>query len=164
MTTDFSDRERAFLQFHLRYRVSTPEIVTAQCFDGSESNAKKTLHEYREFRFAVFPRKGGRALELDSLEQLEWMGRFIGRLHAVSVCRKFEHRPQIFSHLFVSDGARFDGILFNVVNERRPGLVLHENHDLGLSQISDDHSVEVAKLARFNHQGQFLQFCFRNWP
>ncbi|HSW93040.1 MAG TPA: serine/threonine protein kinase [Gammaproteobacteria bacterium] len=52
----------------------------------------KTLHDYKGFRFALFVRRGGRALELDSLEQLEWMGRFIGRLHATGACRSFHHR------------------------------------------------------------------------
>lgn len=55
----------------------------------------QTLHEYKSFRFALFPRFGGRALELDSMEQLAWMGRFIGRLHAVSACRPFQHRPTL---------------------------------------------------------------------
>ena len=53
----------------------------------------KTLHHFEEFRFALFPRRGGRALELDNVEQLAWMGRFIGRLHAVGACRDFQHRP-----------------------------------------------------------------------
>lgn len=55
----------------------------------------KTLHRFKDFRFAVFPRKGGRPLELDNLDQLEWMGRFIGRLHAVSKTRSFKHRIKI---------------------------------------------------------------------
>lgn len=54
-----------------------------------------TLHQFKDYRFALFPRWRGRALELDSLEQLEWMGRFIGRLHAVGACRPFLHRPQL---------------------------------------------------------------------
>lgn len=56
------------------------------------SPAHQTLHEYKGYRFALFKRWGGRALELDSLEQLEWMGRFIGRLHAVGACKPFHHR------------------------------------------------------------------------
>ena len=52
----------------------------------------KTLHEYQHYRFALFPRRGGRALEQDNLDQLAWMGRFIGRLHAVAACRPFQHR------------------------------------------------------------------------
>lgn len=54
-----------------------------------------TLHEHKDFHFAIFPRKGGRALELDNLDQLEWMGRFIGRLHAVGACRSFQHRIRL---------------------------------------------------------------------
>lgn len=51
-----------------------------------------TLHTYQDFRFAIFPRQGGRALELDDMEQLRWMGRFIGRLHAIGSCKSFQHR------------------------------------------------------------------------
>lgn len=56
---------------------------------------QQSLHEYQGYRFALFPRKGGRVLELDDLDQLEWMGRFIGRLHAVSACRPFKHRMRL---------------------------------------------------------------------
>lgn len=59
----------------------------------SDKNA--SLHSYKDFRFALFPRVSGRPLELDSFEQLEWMGRFIGRLHAVGACRPFQHRPSL---------------------------------------------------------------------
>lgn len=55
----------------------------------------QTLHHHNEFRFALFPRRGGHALELDNNEQLEWMGRFIGRLHRVSATRPFQHRIQL---------------------------------------------------------------------
>jgi Ser/Thr protein kinase RdoA (MazF antagonist) len=54
-----------------------------------------TLHEYEGFRFAVFPRKGGRALEVDDMMQLEQVGRFIGRIHAVGRSREFKHRIHI---------------------------------------------------------------------
>ena len=55
----------------------------------------QTLHQHHEFRFALFPRRTGHALELDNSEQLEWMGRFIGRFHRVSACQSFQHRIQI---------------------------------------------------------------------
>lgn len=64
------------------------------------SKDQKTLHHYGDFRFALFPRWGGRALELDRFDQLEWMGRFVGRLHAVSACRPFEHRPALNVHTY----------------------------------------------------------------
>ncbi|HEY3328097.1 MAG TPA: serine/threonine protein kinase [Novimethylophilus sp.] len=55
--------------------------------------AGHTLHHYRDFRFAVFARQGGRAPELDDPETLEWMGRFIGRIHAVGALKPFALRP-----------------------------------------------------------------------
>ena len=53
------------------------------------------LHRYKEFRFAVFPRRGGRAPELDDSATLEWIGRFIGRIHAVGATSCFAERPSI---------------------------------------------------------------------
>lgn len=60
----------------------------------------QTLHHHLDFRFALFPRRGGRALELDNSEQLEWMGRFIGRLHRVSSCQAFQHRIQLNTQMY----------------------------------------------------------------
>jgi Ser/Thr protein kinase RdoA (MazF antagonist) len=55
----------------------------------------RTLHTYADFRFTVYPRRGGRAPELDDPNTLEWMGRFIGRIHAVGALTNFEHRPTL---------------------------------------------------------------------
>ena len=55
----------------------------------------KTLHEFAGYRFSLSPRRGGRAPELDNPEVLEWMGRFLGRIHAVGATRAFVHRPAI---------------------------------------------------------------------
>lgn len=55
----------------------------------------ETLYHHHDFSFALFPRRGGHALELDNSQQLEWMGRFIGRLHRVSACKSFKHRIQL---------------------------------------------------------------------
>lgn len=54
-----------------------------------------TLHEYEEFRYALFPRQGGHWPELSSSDEREMMGRFIGRLHAVGATGRFEHRPDV---------------------------------------------------------------------
>jgi Ser/Thr protein kinase RdoA (MazF antagonist) len=55
----------------------------------------RTLHEFEGFRFAVYPRRGGRAPELDDPATLEWLGRFIGRIHAVGALAPFVHRPAL---------------------------------------------------------------------
>jgi len=54
-----------------------------------------TLRRFEGFRFAVFPRRGGRAPELDDPETLEWLGRFIGRIHAVGSAKPFKERPRL---------------------------------------------------------------------
>ncbi|WP_293746771.1 serine/threonine protein kinase [uncultured Paraglaciecola sp.] len=58
-------------------------------------NNKQSLHVYDDFYFALFPSVGGRQFEVDDLNQVEWMGRFIGRIHAVAKSANFVHRPII---------------------------------------------------------------------
>jgi Ser/Thr protein kinase RdoA (MazF antagonist) len=52
-----------------------------------------TLHTHEGYRFAVFPRQGGRAPELDRDETLEQTGRLMGRIHAVGASAAYQHRP-----------------------------------------------------------------------
>ena len=54
-----------------------------------------SLHSYRGYRFALFPRQGGRWPELNQRGDRLWMGRFIGRIHAVGSVRPFRHRPTL---------------------------------------------------------------------
>jgi len=61
-----------------------------------------SLHEYKGFRFALFPSIGGRQFEVDNLDQLEWMGRLIGRIHATSAKQAFKHRLSINTHEYLS--------------------------------------------------------------
>jgi Ser/Thr protein kinase RdoA (MazF antagonist) len=66
----------------------------------------RTLHHWTdaasgsEFRLAVYPRRGGRAPNLDDPTTLEWLGRFIGRIHAVGSAAPFVHRPALDSDSF----------------------------------------------------------------
>ena len=54
-----------------------------------------TLHEHGGFAFSVSPRRGGRAPELDDAEVLEWIGRFLARIHMVGASRPFATRPAL---------------------------------------------------------------------
>ncbi|MGA7594264.1 MAG: serine/threonine protein kinase [Gallionella sp.] len=54
-----------------------------------------TLHKFNGFRFSVFPSHGGHAPELDHRDTLEWMGRFIGRIHAVGKLEPYRYRPTL---------------------------------------------------------------------
>ncbi|MBN9422688.1 MAG: serine/threonine protein kinase [Candidatus Accumulibacter sp.] len=69
-------------------------VVAPLVIDG------RTLHRHADLRFAVFPRQGGRAPEFDRLETLEWMGRFIGRIHAIGALKPFAARPVLGIHTF----------------------------------------------------------------
>jgi len=64
-------------------------VVAPLAFAGS------TLAHAAGFRFSLFPRQGGRAPELDRPQTLEWMGRFMGRIHAVGAIAPFRERPAI---------------------------------------------------------------------
>jgi Ser/Thr protein kinase RdoA (MazF antagonist) len=63
-------------------------------------DAGATLAAYDGYRFAVYPRRGGRAPELDDPATLERIGRFIGRIHAVGAVARFEHRPTLDAESF----------------------------------------------------------------
>lgn len=54
-----------------------------------------TLHQHDGFRFALYPRRGGRPPELEDPEVLEWIGRFLGRIHATGQSRPFAQRPAL---------------------------------------------------------------------
>ncbi len=68
------------------------EIPVVAPWQGADG---RTLFRHAGFRFAVFPRRGGRAPEPGDLDQLEWTGRFIGRIHLAGSARRFEHRPSL---------------------------------------------------------------------
>ncbi|MBN9410387.1 MAG: serine/threonine protein kinase [Burkholderiales bacterium] len=55
----------------------------------------RTLHHHAGFSFSVSPRRGGRRPELDDFDVLEWIGRFLARIHAVGEARPFETRPAL---------------------------------------------------------------------
>jgi Ser/Thr protein kinase RdoA (MazF antagonist) len=55
----------------------------------------RTLHFHGEFRFAVYPCRGGRAPELDDMEGLRQIGRLVARIHLAGARREFRHRGRI---------------------------------------------------------------------
>jgi Ser/Thr protein kinase RdoA (MazF antagonist) len=55
----------------------------------------ETLRKQGEFFFALYPMRGGRSPELDNPEQLQIIGRFIGRLHKVSETASFRDRSVV---------------------------------------------------------------------
>ena len=55
----------------------------------------ESLFHFGDFRFALYPRKGGHAPELDNLDNLLILGRLLGRIHSIGATRPFRHRPRL---------------------------------------------------------------------
>jgi len=62
-----------------------------------------TLHQFGGFDFSVSPRRGGRAPELDDPEVLEWIGRFLARIHTVGARQAFVTRPALDLQSFAAE-------------------------------------------------------------
>ncbi|WP_313482168.1 serine/threonine protein kinase [Atlantibacter hermannii] len=100
------DRKRYVVKFYRPLRWSNAQILEEHEF-ALELAANEiplaaplllngtTLPEYQGFRFAVFPSLGGRQYETDNLDQMEWVGRYLGRIHQVGRSILFQHRPTI---------------------------------------------------------------------
>jgi Ser/Thr protein kinase RdoA (MazF antagonist) len=58
-------------------------------------DAGKSLLQHGDYRFALYPCRGGRELELDNADHLEQLGRFIGRIHAHGATQPFQHRATL---------------------------------------------------------------------
>ena len=62
----------------------------------------ESLFRFSDFRFSLFPRKGGHAPELDNEDHLFELGRFLGKMHSIGEIKPFQYRPE----LNVTDYAR----------------------------------------------------------
>jgi Ser/Thr protein kinase RdoA (MazF antagonist) len=55
----------------------------------------ESLHTHHGFRYAVFPRRGGRWPELGTVTEREWVGRFLGRIHGTGRAGRFVERRRL---------------------------------------------------------------------
>jgi Ser/Thr protein kinase RdoA (MazF antagonist) len=62
-----------------------------------------TLHHFGGFAFSVSPSRGGRSPELDDPDVLEWVGRFLARIHRVGAAQAFVSRPALNLQTFGID-------------------------------------------------------------
>ncbi|MDH3482310.1 MAG: serine/threonine protein kinase [Gammaproteobacteria bacterium] len=62
--------------------------------------AGKTLHHSGHYRLAVYPRRGGRAPDLDNFDLLTQLGRLVARIHLEGATSRFRHRPNIDIHSY----------------------------------------------------------------
>ncbi|NVJ59578.1 MAG: serine/threonine protein kinase [Gammaproteobacteria bacterium] len=85
---------------HEMEQAEIPVVAPLQ-FDG------KTLLNYQQFRFAVFPNRGGRHPNLDDHDTLTWLGRFIARIHTVGETSAYQHRLTISPEAYAQQSYQF---------------------------------------------------------
>jgi Ser/Thr protein kinase RdoA (MazF antagonist) len=64
-------------------------VVAPLLIDG------RSLHTHAGYRFALYPLQGGRWPDLETTDDMIWMGRFIARIHNIGARQPFSHRPEI---------------------------------------------------------------------
>jgi Ser/Thr protein kinase RdoA (MazF antagonist) len=69
--------------------------------------AKQSLLHQGPYRLAIFENRGGRALDLEDHDQLEQIGRFLGRIHQVGKLESFATRPELNIQTFGWDPRQF---------------------------------------------------------
>ncbi|MBT2320906.1 serine/threonine protein kinase [Variovorax paradoxus] len=100
------DRSAVVVKFYRPGRWSEEQIGEEHAFSTELAVAEvpavaplelqgATLHHHGGFAFSVSPYRGGRGPELDDFEVLEWVGRFLARIHTVGAARPFEVRPAL---------------------------------------------------------------------
>jgi Ser/Thr protein kinase RdoA (MazF antagonist) len=100
-----NDTTRVVAKFYRPLRWSQAQLLEEHAFADQLVQAEvpcvpplkingQTLHHHSDFWFALFACKGGRAPNLEDDTTLEWIGRFLGRIHAVGATQPFVHRQR----------------------------------------------------------------------
>ncbi|HCQ0742315.1 TPA: stress response kinase SrkA [Escherichia coli] len=100
------DRRRFVVKFYRPERWTADQILEEHQFALQLVNDEvpvaapvafncQTLLNHQGFYFAVFPSVGGRQFEADNIDQMEAVGRYLGRMHQTGRKQLFIHRPTI---------------------------------------------------------------------
>jgi len=171
------DGSRVVAKFYRPGRWSAAQILEEHAFALELARAEvpvvaplelagSSVHEHAGFQFSVSPWRGGRQPELDDFETLEWIGRFVARLHNVGAARPFAHRPALDARSFGHEPR--DWLLAHdaIAPEHAPAW--REACDEALKLIAEDHypsraeggfSLQSATLLRLHgdcHPGNIL--------
>lgn len=100
------DATPVIVKFYRPQRWSRDQILEEHAFVASLQNddlsvvapeideSGRTLHDYSDFMFAIYPRRGGRGPELDHAT-LQKIGRSLGKLHSLGASGKFKYRQSL---------------------------------------------------------------------
>lgn len=85
----------------------------------------QSLLKHQQFRFALYPCRGGRTSELDNSDHLEQIGRLVGRIHATSALNTFKHRATLSIERFSVKPSEF-----LLQNQFIPDYLIESYHSL----------------------------------
>ena len=168
--------EQVVLKFYRPGRWSDAQIAEEHAFAEALVMAEipavpplrlngETLHHFGNFSFSVSPRRGGRRPELENFEVLEWIGRFLARIHTVGAQQAFQHRPALNAANFAIEPR--DWLLEHqmVAAEVRSAwrdtldeaLAIIESHAcLRATPSSDPDGIQILRLHGDCHPGNIL--------
>ena len=90
-------REQILEEHEFCFQLVEQELPVVPPWCGADGNS---LNDFGGFSFALFQRKGGRAPELDNLDNLFILGRLMGRIHGIGATKPFKYRPKLDSKAF----------------------------------------------------------------
>jgi len=118
----------------------------------------RTLLEHSAFRYALYPRRNGYWPELATSDDRIWMGRFLGRVHAIAQARRFQHRPLLSIAIYGSEARQTvleSGFLPDYLVDRyahTTELLIERIRSAGL----DTRSLEWHRIHGDCHRGNIL--------
>ena len=117
----------------------------------------KTLHHAHGFAFSVSPRRGGRMPELDDGEVLEWIGRFIARIHNVGAKQTFASRPTLNVSSFAIESRNWliDNHIIPLDQQTEWLAVCHQAIDIATQKFAN-HPAHNIRLHGDCHPGNIL--------
>lgn len=161
--------EPLIAKFYRPQRWSDEQILEEHrfCFELAEqelpvvaplTNAEgESLFRFNEYRFSLFPRRGGRAPELDDPDHLYQLGMTLGRIHLVGAVRPFEHRPALDIQSYGRDSVALisEGFIPSSLRDAYTSLCEDLLHSIeGCFATADD--VRVIRVHGDCHGGNIL--------
>ena len=147
-------KEQILEEHQFSQDLKTMEIPVVAPLINKSGNS---LHEFKGFLFALFPRQGGHAPELDNLDNLLILGRTLGRMHKLGSVNNFQHRPAINLQRY-----GIDNIKYLLENDFIPASLVEAYQTLTqdliqrLSSISQQYSPKNIRVHGDCHGGNIL--------
>lgn len=127
-------------------------VVAPLVLDGA------SLLRHAGFRYALYPRRGGRAPELESIDHLAWVGRLLARIHGIGARDRFHERGAIDVEGFVRAPGRavLASGLLPPTRESRYMRAVRELADLLDTRLSAIGPISTLRLHGDCHIGNVL--------